>query len=114
MLLIRILKYLTSRNTWRNSQQVAMRNLDSAAGGLKETKAPNQAVLPLRGKILNTASKDLADIIKSKVIADLLTTLGCGIGDNFNIKNLRYKRILVETDSDPDKANASVRTYLYR
>lgn len=75
---------------------------DSAAGGAREMKAPNQAVLPLRGKILNTTTKELADIIKSDVIKDILTCLGCGIGDHFNINNLRYNRIVFMTDADPD------------
>lgn len=74
----------------------------SAAGGAKEMKNPNQAVLPLRGKVLNTTSKELADIIKSDIIKDILTCLGCGIGDNFNINNLRYNRIIIFTDADPD------------
>lgn len=75
---------------------------DSAAGGACETKNPSQAVLPLRGKILNTCGRELADITKSSIIKDILTCLGCGIGDNFNIKNLRYNRIIIRTDSDPD------------
>lgn len=75
---------------------------DSAAGGAKDTKAPNQAVLPLRGKVLNTTCKELADAIKSDTIKDILTCLGCGIGDHFNINNLRYNRIIFMTDSDPD------------
>lgn len=74
----------------------------SAAGGAKEMKNPSQAVLPLRGKVLNTTSKELADIIKSDVIKDILTCLGCGIGDHFNINNLRYNRIIIFTDADPD------------
>ena len=72
----------------------------------------NQAVLPLRGKILNTFNKDLADALESQIIKDLLTVLGCGIGDNFNMKNLRYDKILILSDADPDKI--SVRTQLYR
>lgn len=75
---------------------------DSAAGGAREQKAANQAVLPLRGKILNTTSKELADIIKSDIIKNILTCLGCGIGDHFNINNLRYNRIIIMTDADAD------------
>lgn len=75
---------------------------DSAAGGAKEMKAPNQAVLPLRGKIKNTTSLELADAIKSDIIKDILTCLGCGIGDHFNINNLRYNRIIIMADADPD------------
>lgn len=75
---------------------------DSAAGGAKETKASNQAVLPLRGKIKNCTSLELADVIKSDIIKDILTCLGCGIGDHFNINNLRYNRLIIMADADPD------------
>ena len=75
---------------------------DSAAGGAKETKAANQAVMPLRGKVLNTTTKELADAIKSDVIKDILTCLGCGIGDHFNINNLRYDKLIILTDADSD------------
>ena len=75
---------------------------DSAAGGAKEAKASNQAILPLRGKVLNTTCKELADAIKSDTIKDILTCLGCGIGDHFNINNLRYNRIIFMCDADPD------------
>lgn len=75
---------------------------DSAAGNAKITKALNQAIMPLRGKVLNTTCKELADAIKSDTIKDILTCLGCGIGDHFNINNLRYNRIIFMTDSDPD------------
>lgn len=75
---------------------------DSAAGGAREMKALNQAVLALRGKVLNTTTKELADTIKSDIIKDILTCLGCGIGDHFNINNLRYNRIILMCDADPD------------
>ena len=75
---------------------------DSAAGGAREMKASNQAVLALRGKVLNTTTKELADAIKSDIIKDILTCLGCGIGDHFNINNLRYNRIILMCDADPD------------
>lgn len=58
--------------------------------------------MPLRGKVLNTTCKELADAIKSDTIKDILTCLGCGIGDHFNIKNLRYNRIIIMTDADAD------------
>lgn len=74
---------------------------DSAASGAKSIKLANQAVLPLRGKIKNCTSLELADAIKSDVIKDLLTVLGCGVGDNFNINNLRYQRIIFMSDADP-------------
>lgn len=74
---------------------------DSAAGGAKEIKNSSQAVMPLRGKVKNTTSLELADIIKSDIIKDILNCLGCGIGEYFNINNLRYNRIIIMTDADP-------------
>ena len=88
------------QNRWRNSQRV--RRSDSAAGGCKEMKLANQGVYPLRGKIKNSANLDIADAIKSDVIKNILTCLGCGIGDHFNINNLRYNRIIILTDADSD------------
>lgn len=81
---------------------------DSAAGNAKITKALNMAVLPLRGKILNTTCKELADAIKSDTIKDILTCLGCGIGDHFNINNLRYNRIIFMADADPDGGHINI------
>lgn len=75
---------------------------DSAAGNAKITKSLNQAIMPLRGKVLNTTCKELADAIKSDTIKDILTCLGCGIGDHFNMNNLRYNRIIFMCDADPD------------
>lgn len=75
---------------------------DSAAAGLKEMKKPNMAVMPLRGKIKNATELETTDILKSETVTNILNCLGCGIGDHFNIKNLRYKRILLLFDADPD------------
>lgn len=49
----------------------------------------------------NTTSLELADVIKSDTIRDILTCLGCGIGDHFNISNLRYDKLILMTDADP-------------
>lgn len=75
---------------------------DSAAGGARETKRSNQAIMPLRGKVKNSTTLELSDIVKSDTIKDILNCLGCGIGDHFNINNLRYQRIIIMTDADPD------------
>lgn len=76
---------------------------DSAAGGAKVTRnKQNQAVLALRGKVLNTFNKELADIVHNQEIRDILTVLGCGIGENFNINNLRYDKVIIMADADPD------------
>ena len=79
--------------------------MDSAAAGLKEMKKPNQAVLPLRGKIRNVSSIELPDVLKSDTITSILNCLGCGVGEHFNINHLRYKRILLLFDADADGAH---------
>lgn len=81
---------------------------DSAAGGAKATKNASQAVMPLRGKIKNCTSLELADVIKSDIIKNILTCLGCGIGDHFNINNLRYNRIIIMTDADADGGHIEI------
>lgn len=75
----------------------------SAAGSAKTARDPNlQAIYPLRGKPLNTYSKELADIIKNQEIKDILTILGTGVGEKFNINNLRYDKIIFMADADAD------------
>lgn len=74
--------------------------LNSAGGSAKAARnVHKQAIYPMRGKPLNTFKKELADIIKNQEIKDILTILGCGIGDKFNIKNLRYDKIIFMSDA---------------
>src|SRR5574344_429479 len=76
---------------------------DSAAGNLKMRRnKQNQAVFPLRGKVLNTISKDLSDILENQEIKGIITCPGCGVGENFNIDNMRYSKVIIATDADPD------------
>ena len=75
----------------------------SAAGSAKMGRnVHTQAIFQLRGKPLNTYGKELADIIKNQEIQNLLKVLGCGVGDKFNIKNLRYDKIIYLADADAD------------
>lgn len=75
----------------------------SAAGSAKMGRDEHkQAIFALRGKPLNTHSKELADIIKNEEIQNLLKILGCGIGEKFNIRNLRYDKIVCMADADAD------------
>ena len=75
-------------------------NLKSAAGSAKMGRnVHTQAIFQLRGKPLNTYGKELADIIKNQEIQNLLKVLGCGVGDKFNIKNLRYDKIIYLADA---------------
>lgn len=76
---------------------------NSAGGSAKTARnVYTQAIYPMRGKPLNTYGKELPDIIKNNEIKDILSILGCGIGDNFNIKNLRYDKIIFMADADVD------------
>lgn len=102
---INALKDLTSKLADCNNYggELFMVEGDSAGGSAKSARNPaTQAIMPLRGKVLNTTTKDLAKILENKEIRDIVTTLGCGIGERFNIKNLRYDKIIIMTDADVD------------
>ena len=82
---------------------------DSAGGTLKMVRNhETQAVLPLKGKVLNTFEKELADILQNQEIKDLLLTLGAGAGDLTNTKNLRYNKVIIATDRDADGGHINI------
>lgn len=90
---------------------------DSAAGSGKDGRDPEfQAILPIKGKIINSEKQNLNSILKNKEIVSLITAIGTGIKDDFDINKLRYDKIIIMSDADDDGCHIAtlLLTFFYR
>ncbi|MBQ5348129.1 MAG: DNA topoisomerase [Ruminococcus sp.] len=122
----RVNKFVDCRSKDVNEREVFIVEGDSALGACKQARDPDfQAIIPLRGKILNCLKADYDKIFKSDIITDLLKVLGCGVEvkaksnknlSNFDMNNLRWNKVIICTDADVDgfHIRTLVLTMLYR
>lgn len=122
----RIAKFVDCRSKDVNRREVFIVEGDSALGACKQARDPDfQAIIPIRGKILNCLKADYDKIFKSDIITDLLKVLGCGVEvkskanknlSNFDLNNLRWSKVIICTDADVDgfHIRTQLLTMIYR
>ncbi|MEG1745265.1 MAG: toprim domain-containing protein, partial [Ruthenibacterium sp.] len=109
----RVQKFVDCRSKDLTKRELYIVEGDSALGAVKTSRdSEYQAIMPVRGKILNCLKADYARIFKSDVITDLIKVLGCGVElsggknknnlSNFDVSNLRWSKVIICTDADVD------------